>query len=199
MTDPETMQVYADTAETYALNFSKTKDSDQEDDLDAFFAALPKGGLVLDLGCGPGQWAARLQEQGLVVEATDASAEMVELAKTNYGLNAKVAAFEDLTAENHYDGIWANFSLLHAPRVDFPSHLKRIHRALRPGGCFSIGLKTGTGEHRDKLGRLYAYYEEDELRSLLTDAGFTVSRSRIGNGKGLAGSDDTFVVMTAHV
>jgi len=199
MTDPETMQVYAEAAETYARDFSETKDSNQEEDLDAFFAAVPKGGLVLDLGCGPGQWAARLHDEGLIVEATDASPEMVALAKADHGLNAKVATFEDLTVENHYDGIWANFSLLHAPRADFPGHLKRIHRALRPGGCFSIGLKTGTGEHRDKLGRLYAYYGKDELRSLLTDAGFTVSRSRIGNGKGLAGSDDTFVVMTAHV
>lgn len=199
MTDPETMQVYAEAAENYARDFSKTKDSNQEEDLDAFFAAVPKGGLVLDLGCGPGQWAARLQEQGLVVEATDASVEMVDLAKANYGLNAKVATFEDLTVENHYDGIWANFSLLHAPRADFPSHLKRVQRALRPGGCFSIGMKLGSSESRDRLGRFYAYYGEDELRGLLTDAGFTVSRSRIGNGKGLAGSDDTFVVMTAHV
>lgn len=155
--------------------------------------------MVLDLGCGPGQWAARLRDAGLIVDATDASPEMVELARANYGLAAKLATFEQLTVEDHYDGIWANFSLLHASRADFPGHLNRVHRALRPGGCLSIAMKLGSGEQRDRLGRFYAYYREDELRALLTKAGFTVSRSRIGNGKGLAGSDDTFVVMTAHV
>ncbi|WIY26483.1 class I SAM-dependent DNA methyltransferase [Parasedimentitalea psychrophila] len=201
MTDRETMDVYAKAADDYARNFSDTKaiDMNQEADLDAFFARVPKGGLVLDLGCGPGQWAARLRDAGLIVDATDASPEMVQLAIANYRLNAKLATFEQLTVEDHYDGIWANFSLLHASRADFPGHLGRVHRALRPGGTLSIGMKLGSGEHRDSLGRFYAYYREDELRALLTEAGFTVTRSRVGNGKGLAGSDDTFVVMTAHV
>ncbi|MVO17688.1 class I SAM-dependent DNA methyltransferase [Parasedimentitalea huanghaiensis] len=199
MTDQETMAVYAEAADEYADRFALTKNADQDADLFAFLSDVPNGGHVLDLGCGPGQWAARLRDEGLTVEATDASPEMVDLAKANYGLDAKLATFEDLADEVHYDGVWANFSLLHAPRADFPRHLKRIQRALRPGGCLSIGMKIGSGENRDHLGRFYAYYSEDELRALLTEAGFNVTRSRIGNGKGLAGSDDTFVVMTAHV
>ncbi|KAE9628942.1 class I SAM-dependent methyltransferase [Parasedimentitalea maritima] len=199
MTDQETMAVYAEAADEYADRFTQTKNADQDADLSAFLSDVPNGGHVLDLGCGPGQWAARLRDEGLTVEATDASPEMVDLAKANYGLDAKLATFEDLDAENQYDGVWANFSLLHASRADFPRHLKRIHRALRPGGTFSIGMKIGSGENRDHLGRFYAYYGADELCTLLTEAGFKVTRSRVGNGKGLAGSDDTFVVMTAHV
>jgi len=199
MTDRETMEVYATAAGDYANRFAQAQNSDQEADLQAFLANLPKAGHVLDLGCGPGHWAARIRDAGLTVDAMDASPEMAQLAKDNFDLDVQTIPFEDLTAQNRYDGIWANFSLLHAPRADFPNHLARIHRALRSGGCLSIGMKIGTGEHRDHLGRFYAYYGEQELRDLLTDAGFTVTRSRLGNGKGLAGSDDTFVVMTAHV
>jgi len=198
MTDRETMEVYAMAADDYADRFAQTQDADQEADLQAFLADLPKRGHVLDLGCGPGHWAARIRDAGLTVDAMDASPEMAQLAKTKFDLDVQTNPFEALSAQNRYDGIWANFSLLHAPRVDFPSHLARIHRALRSDGCFSIGMKIGTGEHRDHLGRFYAYYEEQELRDCLASAGFTVTRSRLGNGKGLAGSDDAFVVMTAH-
>ncbi|PCJ10156.1 MAG: SAM-dependent methyltransferase [Rhodobacteraceae bacterium] len=198
MTDHETMQVYAKSAEAYATCFANTKDIDQEADLVAFQAKIPIGGRVLDLGCGPGQWADRLLKAGLVVDAMDASPEMAALTKMKFGIDVQIASFEDLTVANHYDGIWANFSLLHAPRANFSGHLRRIHRALHPGGTLHIGMKLGTGEARDHLGRFYAYYGEEELRTLLTEASFTVTRTRLGNGKGLAGSDDTFVVMTAH-
>ena len=198
MSDQETMQAYASAANEYADKFADADNENQEADLHAFLHFIPAGGRVLDLGCGPGHWAAKLQDLGLFVDAMDASPEMARMAKSRFDLDVQVGAFEDLTVKNRYNGIWANFSLLHAPRADFPKHLARIHRALRSGGCLSIGMKIGTGEHRDHLGRFYAYYGEQELRDLLTDAGFTVTRSRLGNGKGLAGSDDTFVVMTAH-
>ncbi|NIZ62500.1 SAM-dependent methyltransferase [Sedimentitalea sp. CY04] len=198
MTDCETMEVYAKAAEEYAAKFADTDGENQDDDFDAFLNNIPADGRVLDLGCGPGHWAARLRDTGRTVDAMDASPEMAQLAKDKFGIDVQTAPFEGLTAQNRYDGIWANFSLLHAPRADFPNHLARIHCALRSGGCLSIGMKIGTGEHRDHLGRFYAYYGEQELRDLLTDAGFTVTRTRLGNGKGLAGSDDTFVVMTAH-
>lgn len=200
MSDRETMQVYAKAAAQYAAKFACVDDIDvdQQADLAAFFALMPEGGRVLDLGCGPGQWAARIKAAGFDVMATDASAEMVALAKSDFDVKAKVATFEALTDMAQFDGIWANFSLLHASRADFPSHLARVHRALRPGGAFHIGMKLGSGEKRDTLGRFYAFYGENELKSLLAEAGFTVTRSRRGNGKGLAGGVETFVILTAH-
>ena len=123
---------------------------------------------------------------------------MADHARSAYELEVIVGPFDALKAEGAYDGIWANFSLLHVPRAGFPAELARIKRALKPGGTLSIGMKLGSGEARDSLGRFYAYYGEDELRQLLTDVGFTVLRSRRGNGEGLAGGEETFVVMTAH-
>jgi len=194
--DAATMAVYAEAAEMYAGQFTgRPEDKVYDQDRRDFLARIPSGGRILDLGCGPGQFAAPMREAGFEVEATDASPEMVDLARRSYGLNVRVAVFEDLTEQGRYDGIWANFSLLHAPKAEFPAHLMRIRRALKPGGAFHIGMKLGSGEGRDRLGRFFAYYAEDELCSLLEQAGFTPVQSRRGNGKGLAGGEETYVVV----
>lgn len=198
MSDPETLAVYARAAGDYARGFASTKNPDQSRDMAAFLAFVPDGGRILDYGCGPGQWAAAFRDAGYEVDATDATQTMADLARDRYGIEVRVERFEDLQADGLYDGIWANFSLLHAPRAEFSDHLTRIHAALRPGGALHLGMKLGTGEGRDALGRFYTYYEEDELVSLLNTAGFTVTRTHRGNGKGLAGGVETFVTLTAH-
>ncbi|KUP94129.1 class I SAM-dependent methyltransferase [Tritonibacter horizontis] len=198
MSDDETMAAYAKAAEEYGKGFARAKDTFHEPDYAAFVAGLPDGGTVLDLGCGPGHWAARFRDDGYRVAAVDASPEMAAYAKDTFGIDVSVAEFEDIESEALFDGIWAFFSLLHAPRDDFPSHLLRLRRALVPGGQLSLGMKLGEGERRDELGRFYAYYSEEELTALLGVLGFTVLSARRGNGKGLAGADETFVVLTAH-
>lgn len=196
MSDQETLNVYAEQAGEYA----KLTDDDNSLDpsLHAFIAALPKGAHVLDLGCGPGASAAQMANAGLSVDAFDPVPEMVHLAKQHRGVNAQEATFDDVRGTAIYDGIWANFSLLHAPRSDMPTHLARIAQALKKDGIFHIAVKTGTGSHRDALGRLYTYYSEDELNSMLADAGLTVTARREGHGKGLAGDVSSWIALTAR-
>lgn len=196
MSDDETLAVYAAKAQDYA-NLSEQSER-HDPSRDAFIAAIPKGGHVLDLGCGPGHSAAEMAAAGLIVDAFDPVAEMVALAQQHTGVAARQAGFEDVTQVNHYDGIWANFSLLHAPREAMPAHLARIAMALKPGGRFHIGVKTGTGCKRDPLGRLYTYYTEDELTGLLAEAGMSVFDRRDGVDKGLDGVDAHWITLAAH-
>ena len=193
--DAQTLAVYAAQADRYAQAFDTARPDPW---LDAFLAAMPEGGHVLELGCGPGRIAGVMQRAGLVVDAVDASPEMAALAQRLHGVAVRVARFEDIAGTGVYDGIWANFSLLHAPKAGMPGHLARLARALKPGGRLHLGLKTGTGERRDALGRFYAFYEEDELRDLLAGAGFTVAACDHGEGPGLAGTSDPFMLVTAH-
>ncbi|WP_366140686.1 class I SAM-dependent methyltransferase [uncultured Shimia sp.] len=176
MSDKDTLAVYAKAAGDYADRFARIEDADvdQFSDLTAFFALLPDEGLVLDFGCGPGQWAAKIRDAGYRVDGMDASPEMAALAKERFDVDVTIATFDQLEAVEVYDGIWANFSLLHAPKAEMPHHLSRIHHALKPGGAFHIGTKLGEGEQRDHLGRFYSYYTEDELTGLLQGAGFTL-------------------------
>ncbi|MCY4333226.1 MAG: class I SAM-dependent methyltransferase [Litoreibacter sp.] len=195
MTDKQTIEVYDARAKQYLDLVSRTE---PDADLHAFLDAMPAGGHALDLGCGPGNSAAMMRDAGLIVEAWDASAEMVAIAQKKFGLDAKQAVFNDLTSESSYDGIWANFSLLHAPKAEFPRHLAAIKTALKPGGVFHIGMKLGAEDHRDKIGRLYTYFTLDALKTHLQEAGFTPRRIREGSEAGLSGEVSPFAVILSH-
>jgi SAM-dependent methyltransferase len=193
--DKETLAVYQSRAGDYA----KMVETDSPfPALDAFISAIPKGGFVLDLGCGTGSASARMQAAGLIVDAVDASPAMIEQAQTLHGLKVRLATFDEITDAQVYDGVWANFSLLHAPKSAFPRHLAALHRALKSGGTLHLGLKTGTGEIRDRIGRFYALYTETELNALMTAAGFNVTHRSFGEDVGLDGSSSPWIIMTAH-
>ncbi|MEM6941688.1 MAG: class I SAM-dependent methyltransferase [Pseudomonadota bacterium] len=196
MSDPQTLGVYDAQADEYEAMMCCEAAADPI--WRAFCATCPPGGHVLDLGCGPGNYSRLFVEAGLQVTAIDASQEMASRAAKIEGITARQATFDDVTEEGVYDGIWANFSLLHAPRADLPRHLAALHRALKPGGILFIGMKTGTGGGRDDIGRFYEYYAQDALELLLQEAGFTPKQHWTGYGKGLAGQYSGWVVIEAH-
>lgn len=196
MSDPETIRVYDARAAEYAgIN---ARDSTAEANLSAFIGACPRAGRILDLGCGPGASAAAMAAAGLMVDASDASGEMVALAARHPGVTAFQANFTDIAGVDLYDGIWASFCLLHAPRSDFAKHLDALHMALKPGGVFYIGMKLGAGEARDSIGRLYTYYTADELDGFLTSAGFSDLSHSFGRSRGMDGEMADYVAITAR-
>lgn len=196
MPDHDTIRIYDDRAADYADMTDADNSADPK--LLEFVAACPTGGQVLDLGCGPGTSAAVMAQAGLQVDATDASSEMIAMAAKHPGVTARQALFDDISGTDIYDGIWASFSLLHAPRSDFPKHLAALHNALKPGGVFYIGMKLGEGQSRDSIGRLYTYYSSDELDTYLKTAGFTDLSHDFGTGMGLSGEMADYVAVTAH-
>ena len=190
-----TISVYDAKAQDYAR---LTATLHELPEMEAFGALLPAGARLLDLGCGPGQYAEWFAARGFTVEALDGSGEMVALAAARPGVSARQGRFEDLPDTPTYHGIWANFSLLHLPRAALPAQLRRMKRALIPGGLLHLGMKLGSGEGPDRLGRFYAYWREDELEALLLEAGFTITARRLGEGKGLAGDIDQYILIRAH-
>ena len=195
MSGDATIEVYQARAGDYA---GLTAELHEMKQLKAFAAALPQGGRVLDFGCGPGFHAGWLADQGFDVEAWDGSAEMVALAQGQRGVTARLARFDALEAEGEFDGVWANFSLLHVPKAEFPGILARVHRAGKPGMAFHIAVKLGEGEGPDAIGRFYAYYREDELERLLNAGGVSVVQRWRGRGKGLSGEIAEHVMMLCH-
>jgi len=193
--DPETLALYDARAGDYA---GLDQDPDVAARLTGFIAALPIGGRALDLGCGPGWAAAAMRDAGLHVTAIDASPEMARVAHARYGVDVVVAGFDGVTAHAEFDGIWAHFSLLHTPRRDLPGHLSRLLRALKPGGVLLLGMKLGTGEGRDRLGRFYTYYSAGELRAHLANAGLSVTAERRVTVPGFDGLPAASIILTAH-
>ena len=193
--DARTIAVYDARAGDYDDRFRQDR---PDRHLQAFIDALPHPARVLDLGCGPATASAFLRAAGHDPDPVDASPAMVALANDRHGLGARLASFDQIDAVAEYDGVWANFSLLHAARSDLPRHLTALHRALKAGGLLHLGMKTGTGEGSDALGRFYCYHTVAALRGLLTDAGFTVLAETEGAEKGLAGTLDPFVILLAR-
>ena len=196
MSDPKTLAIYAQKAQNYADIIADMATKDPL--LASFIATLPKGGYVLDLGCGPGTFAGIMVAAGLRVTAMDAVPEMVSLIPKHPEITPVLGTFDDIAGTDLYDGIWANFSLLHAPRADMPRHLADLHKALKPGGLFHIALKTGESTKRDRLGRQYTYYTEAELTDLLTDAGFAVDSCTTGRDVGLDGTPANWIALHAY-
>ncbi len=194
MIDDETIAAYDNQVDAYA---ELTGQAAPDPLLLAFMARIEPGGHILDLGCGPGNEAAGMRSRGFSVDAVDASPEMVRLANQTHDIGARRATFDDVDEIAAYDGIWANFSLLHAPAEEFPRHLAALYRALKPGGCFHIAMKLGAGSARDRLGRHYSYYSQPELSGHLTRAGFVIDEISTGETMGLAGDVEPWIAVRA--
>ena len=196
MTDRKTIQAYDAQVDNY---ISLTERQEPDPVLIAFIGRVRPGGLVLDLGCGPAQASVVMKQEGLQVDPVDASAEMVRVANDRYDIGARQLLFDELGGPAIYDGVWANFSLLHASREALPEHLKTLFSVMRPAAILHLGMKMGTGSRRDSLDRLYSYYTEQELVDHLTDNGFSVLDRQTGEALGLAGDVEPWITLTAQV
>lgn len=192
--DDETIGVYGRKAADYeAFGLTPT----QIRGMEALIDGLPEGAHIFDLGCGPGMHGAAFLARGFRVSALDATPEFVAAAQAR-GVDARLGTFDDVTEVAAYDGLWASFSLLHARRADVPRHLAAAALAVKPGGRLFLGLKTGTGEQRDAIGRFYSYHTVEELRAMFADCGMRVVWEEAGAEAGMAGTVDPFVMMVAE-
>ena len=139
--------------------------------LRAFLEQLRPRAAILELGCGGGQDAELMSAAGFEVTATDGSAGLAAEAQARLGRPVRVMRFEELEDVAAYDAVWANACLLHVPEDGLADVLARIHRALKPGGRFYAGFKSGDGGDRDSLGRYYNFPSEERLRAAYAAAG----------------------------
>jgi hypothetical protein len=97
---------------------------------------------------------------------------MAREAAKQLGQPAEVLLFSDLAEVERYDGVWANACLLHVRRADYPDVLRRINRALKPGGRLYANFKSGDQDGVDQHGRYYNYPDEHWLRSAFEGGGY---------------------------
>ena len=150
--------------------------------LDEFAAACPRGGLVLDVGCGPGQVASYLTDDGVEAAGVDLSPEMIAAARR---LSPRIDfSVGDMRRLDRPDaslaGVTAFYSLIHIARADVPQVLTEFRRVLAPGGRLLLAVHGGAGEvHRDEfLDRGVPFdatlFALGELVTLVEAAGFWV-------------------------
>ena len=160
-----TLEYYDQNAEQF---FKTTADVDFTGTQDRFLRYLGPGSRILDLGCGSGRDTRYFLKKGYQVDATDGSAEICRLASEYTGIPVRQMLFNELDAEEEYDGIWACASILHLPEEELRDVMHRIGTALKEGGIFYTSFKYGdfAGERN---GRYFRDFTEESFREFLKD------------------------------
>ncbi|MBE0436659.1 MAG: class I SAM-dependent methyltransferase [Methylomicrobium sp.] len=160
----QTIDFYNTNAEQYV---AETSSLDVSDHLNRFLNFIPDGGHILDLGCGSGRDSRFFIDRGYSVTAVDASEGIAKLASEFIGKTVDVLAFQELDYFEAFDGIWACASLLHCPKSEMDSVIRRMARALKQSGIVYMSFKYGIGERVDERGRFFNDYTEADLSELL--------------------------------
>lgn len=152
-----------------ALNFIKsTQEVEFHEIQTKFVKKLSKGCAILDFGCGSGRDTKYFLSQGYQVDAADGSEEMCRLAGEYTGVPVRHMLFQELSAENVYDGIWACSSILHLPFCELKDVLIKMSRALKENGIVYTSFKYGTFEG-ERNGRYFTDMTEKRLEELLRE------------------------------
>ena len=133
---------------------------------DRFLPMLPKGGRILDAGCGSGRDAKAFIDAGYEVVAFDASTKLVDYATKFSGQPAFLMTFADMNWVEEFHGIWACASLLHVPQEDFPDIAEKFVTALKSNGVWYMSFKLGSGQ-RMKDDRQFVDHTSVSLQSVL--------------------------------
>ena len=128
----------------YNLNADNFIENTQNVDMhiaqDRFLQRLSPNASILDFGCGSGRDTKFFLEKGYHVTATDGSAEICRLASEFTGIEVKHLLFQELAEINSYDGIWACSSILHLPKNELLSVIRKMCVALKGSGIIYTSL-----------------------------------------------------------
>lgn len=116
-------------------------------ELDEFASMLQPNVAVLDAGCAFGRDTEYLKSKGFYVQGIDLSHALISRAKelvpdTNFEVkDVRNTGF----ADEQFDGIWCNATLLHLKDEDIVKALVEFWRILKPSGVLAVSFKKGTG------------------------------------------------------
>lgn len=142
--------------------FKRTVSVPMDGFYDDFLEEVPKGGRILDAGCGSGRDTKNFLELGYQVVSFDASAELAELARDYSGHEIQVCRFLEFKSEQLFDGIWSSAALLHVERAGLSDTVRHLLGLLKPGGAFYLSFKWGQGERQQGL----RYFNDHTVESL---------------------------------
>ena len=164
-------EAYDNNADFYSSIYNKTKFGDDYFLMLEGFAFM-SGKKVLDLGSGNGFFAKKLSEMGLDVICLDNSLGMLKRGNCDKRV---LASLEEIPLKSHsIEGVFANCSMLHLPKYNFPAALKEVKRILITYGMFMITMKSGKDNfegiiEENGIKRFQSFYEERALYKIISD------------------------------
>lgn len=123
----------------------------------ALFADLVRdsgGGLVADVGCGPGYVTHYLHQLGVDAFGIDLSPAMIAIARADYpALRFEVGTMTNLDLpDDSVTGVLAFWSVIHVPDHAVPGVFAQFRRVMRPGGPLLVGFHVGEETHHTSEG-----------------------------------------------
>lgn len=167
-----TLSHYEANADDYAAG---TRDHDVSQNIAALLRWIEGPGpfALLDFGCGPGRDLPALAAGGHEVVGLDGSAAFVRMAHAATGATVIHQDFLALDLPPaRFDGIFANASMQHVPRLALADVLLRLHGTLKPGGVLLASIPRGDNEEGWNGARYSRFHDLDGWRRHLTTAGF---------------------------
>lgn len=154
-----------------------TWNHDVSQNINALIAVLPRNpGKILDIGCGPGRDLIAFKKLGHTAIGLDATPAFVEMAQQLSGCEVWQQSFLNLNLPlATFDGIFANASLIHVPRVKMVKVLQDLQKSLVANGAIVMSMCRGDGEGYipGAAGNRYtAGWEYETLAPCLETAGF---------------------------
>ena len=161
----DTLHYYNQNAQAFVKS---TRDVDFYKTQIRFLDRLLPHSYILDFGCGSGRDTRYFLSQGYLVDAVDGSKEICKLASAYTGIQIQQMLFQELAAENLYDGIWACSSILHLPYQELKMVLIKMANALKADGIVYTSFKYGNFEG-ERNGRYFTDMTERTFWELVKD------------------------------
>jgi SAM-dependent methyltransferase len=150
-----------------------------------FAASVGERGDVCDIGCGPGQVARCLHDEGASVFGLDLSPGMVEQARR---LNPEIEFREgNMLALDLPDGglagIASFYGIVNLPRETLPAAFGEMARVLAPSGLLLLAFHIGNEVLRPEelWGRAvsmeFFHFQPEVIRHLLGEAGLVIDEA----------------------
>jgi SAM-dependent methyltransferase len=176
----ETLAAYSTHADQYLEHWSRGRSYRVPPLLEEWAEPLPKGALILDLGCGPGQDSRYLRIEGFRPIGLDATWPfLLHARRRTRRLSLVLAELDRLPFEsNAFDAVWAAASLIHVPKRKLHRVLVALRGITRSGGRVGATFAHGKGEgflaEGWIPGRYFSYWKKNELAEGLARAGWKV-------------------------
>ena len=144
----------------------------------------PANSLICDLGCGPGQVARYLHDQGAKACGIDLSSGMIAQASAlSPMIDFQTGDMTNLenVADSSYGGIAAFYSIVHLPPEQLPAAFNEFWRVLLQDGTLLLTFHVGDEvRHFDTLWDMpvdlnFIFFRTNAIVDLLTAAGLKVT------------------------
>lgn len=168
----QTLDYYNQKAEDF---FAGTIDHDVDQNISALLQFIVGDApfTILDVGCGPGRDLKTFKERGHIAVGLEGAPRFVDMARSYSGCDVWLQDFINLDLPaNHFDGVFANASLFHAPSQELPQVLRALHATLKSDGVLFSSNPRGNNEEGWNGGRYGVYYDLETWRTYMTTAGF---------------------------